>query len=538
MKDVAAQAVTGSGKTLAFLIPLLEILLRRSRTQAWDKQEVGAIVISPTRELALQTYDVLKQLLKYGLRQILFVGGNNVEEDVNNFMKNGGNILICTPGRLEDLLCRKQEINLPLAVKHLELLILDEADRLLDLGFKTTLDTILSYLPKQRRTGLFSATQTKELDALIRAGLRNPVVVNVTEKLTQSTPILLKNYYIVVENNGKLATLLSFLETELVKKAIIFFPTCACVDYWSSVFPSILPKSMKVPILALHGKMKEKRSKILERFRTSNEALLLCTDVMARGIDIPEVDWVIQWDPPSNASAFVHRVGRTARQGQEGSALIMLLESEEAYVTFIEKNQKVQLIEREDSVKEENITKLRETLRQLQLKDRVLMEKATRAFVSHIRAYSKHECSLLLRIKDLSIGAMAATYGLLQLPKMPELKNKDSSDFPIVENFDFNAVPYKDKDREAARQLKLKQYEKTGIWPGHKQKNKPRMKPSEPWSKTKQKKEEKKEKRLKRKRGKDAKISNNEPIKKKKRKNPISQEDMEELSRDIIFSDI
>lgn len=124
------------------------------------------------------------------------------------------------------------------------------------------------------------------------------------------------------------------------------------------------------------------------------------------------------------------------------------------------------------------ITKLRETLRQLQLKDRALMEKATRAFVSHIRAYSKHECSLLLRIKvnhthfyyyfliycvqDLSIGAMAATYGLLQLPKMPELKNKDSSDFPIVENFDFNAVPYKDKDREAARQLKLKQYEKTG----------------------------------------------------------------------------
>ncbi|KAI4454861.1 rna helicase [Holotrichia oblita] len=456
-------------KTLAFLIPLLEILLRRSRTQTWGKQEVGAIVISPTRELALQTYDVLKQLLKYvkGLRQILFVGGNHVEEDVDNFIKNGGNILICTPGRLEDLLCRKQEINLPLAVKHLELLILDEADRLLDLGFKTTLDTILSYLPKQRRTGLFSATQTKELDALIRAGLRNPVVVNVTEKVTQSTPILLKNYYIVVENNGKLATLLNFLEKELVKKAIIFFPTCACVDYWSSVFSSILPKSIKVPVLALHGKMKEKRSKILERFRTSTEALLLCTDVMARGIDIPE------------------------------------------------------------------ITKLRDTLRQLQLKDRALMEKATRAFVSHIRAYSKHECSLLLRIKDLSIGAMAATYGLLQLPKMPELKNKDSSDFPIVENFDFNAVPYKDKDREAARQLKLKQYENTGIWPGHKQKNKPRMKSSEPWSKTKQKKEEKKEKRLKRKRGKDAKISKNEPVKKKKRKNPISQEDMEELSRDI-----
>ncbi|KRT80004.1 helicase, partial [Oryctes borbonicus] len=279
--------------------------------------------------------------------------------------------------------------------------------------------------------------------------------------------------------------------------------------------------------------MKEKRHKMLESFRTSSEGLLLCTDVMARGIDIPEVDWVIQWDPPSNASAFVHRVGRTARQGHEGSALIMLLESEETYVTFIEKNQKVQLIERNDPCNEEQITKSMETLRKIQLKDRAIMEKATRAFVSHIRAYSKHECSLLLRIKDLSIGAMAVTYGLLQLPKMPEVKNRDVSEFPIIENFDCNSIPYKDKNKESARQLKLKQYQNTGVWPGIKQKNRPKMKSTEPWSKSKQKKEEKKEKRLKRKKGNEAKAACDEPVKKKKRKGKVSQEDIDELSKDI-----
>ncbi|GJQ79837.1 hypothetical protein Trydic_g23299 [Trypoxylus dichotomus] len=535
MKDVTVQAVTGSGKTLAFLIPLLEILLRRSRNEPWKKQEVGAIVISPTRDLALQTYDVLKQLLKHiqGISEILFIGGNNVDDDINNFAKNGGNIIICTPGRLEDLLSKKQSINLPLAVKKLEVLILDEADRLLDLGFRSALDTILSYLPKQRRTGLFSATQTKEVEALARAGLRNPFFINVIEKATQSTPVLLQNYYIVVRNNGKLTTLLSFLEQESIKKAIIFFPTCACVDYWSSIFSFVLPEPIKLPMFALHGKMKERRHKVLEKFRKLREGLLLCTDVMARGIDIPEVDWVIQWEPPSNASSFVHRVGRTARQGHDGSALIMLLESEETYVTFIEKNQKVQLIQKEDPCKEEEIKKVIAILRMMQLSDRALMEKATRAFVSHIRAYSKHECSLLLRIKDLCIGAMAATYGLLQLPKMPELKNRDVSDFPIIEDFDFNSIPYRDKHRESARQLKLKQYQRTGVWPHQKKKNKLRMKSTEPWSKSKHKKEERKDKRLKRKRSKEAKAASDEPVKKKKRKEKISQEDMDELSKDI-----
>lgn len=159
----------------------------------------------------------------------------------------------------------------------------------MDLGFQKTIDTILSYLPRQRRTGLFSATQTEAVEDLIRAGLRNPVLVRVTTKAPQSTPELLENYYMITKNNGKLGTLITFLEERQVNKAMLFLPTCATVDYWSEIFPHIMEKKLNLSVLALHGKMKEKRKKTLDRFRNAEKALLLCTDVMARGIDIPKV---------------------------------------------------------------------------------------------------------------------------------------------------------------------------------------------------------------------------------------------------------
>lgn len=208
-----------------------------------------------------------------------------------------------------------------------------------------------------------------------------------------------------------------------------------------------------------------------------------------------------------------------------------MLESEDAYVDFIERNQNVKLMQKPDTTTDEKISSLQDQLRKLQMSDRAIMEKGTRAFVSHIRAYSKHECSLLLRVKDLPFGAMAVAYGLLSLPKMPELKSQDISDFSEVESFDINAIPYKDKQREAARKVKLQTYKATGTWPSHKLKQKV-FKTSEPWSKTKLMKEEKKQRRLKRKQVKELKKAKNEPPKKKKRKG-ISEEDMAELAKDI-----
>lgn len=286
---------------------------------------------------------------------------------------------------------------------------------------------------------------------------------------------------------------------------MLFLPTCATVDYWSHVFPRVIPDTVKLPVFALHGKMKDKRYKVLENFRKADTGLLLCTDVLARGIDIQEViryfsslltrvpssdihvfpffqiDWVLQWDPPANASAFVHRIGRTARQGNAGSALILLLETEAAYVHFIERNQRMQLNVLEDTASQEKVDELLTKLRDLQESDRDIMEKGTRAFVSHIRAYSKHECSLLLRVKvfrcmvfverrseflffqDLPLVDVALTYGLLRLPKMPELKNTDVSAFPAVPHLNIDKIPYKNKQREAVRLEKVEKYKTTGI---------------------------------------------------------------------------
>lgn len=532
-KDVAAEAVTGSGKTLAFIVPLLEILLKHQRESPWKKTEIGAIVISPTRELATQTSIVLKSFLEHPnlsiFTQKLLVGGNSVEEDIESLRNRGALVLICTPGRLEDLLERKGQLNLAARVKSLEILILDEADRLLDLGFTATINTILSYLPRQRRTGLFSATQTKEVTDLMRAGLRNPVVVSVREKASTSTPILLQNYYIIVQAEEKLRYLLAFMKQKKVLKSMLFLPTCACVEYWSQVLPRLLKSTN---ILALHGKMKKQRGKILTKFRDAANAILLCTDVLARGVDIPEVDWVIQWDPPSNAASFVHRVGRTARQGNAGNALIMLLPTEDAYIEFLKRNQKVSL-EPLTIAPKTDLSDINKLLHQMQLQDRALFDTGNRAFVSHIRAYSKHECNFLLRLQDVPLGKVATSYGLLKLPKMPEIKDIHQEEFCGPEtDIDFMAIAYKNTQKEQTRQEKLTVYQETGIWPGKKVK---RKKQTEAWELSKQKKLERKAKRKERKAKLQLKkqTENEKGKAPKKRKKGLSEEDLAELANDI-----
>lgn len=542
-KDVAAEAVTGSGKTLAFVVPLLELLLRRHREWPWKPTEVGAVIISPTRELATQTFQVLATFLKHALpefKQKLLVGGNSVDEDIATLKAYGANIIVCTPGRLLDLLERKSDLNLAGRVKSLELLVLDEADRLLDLGFKTAINTILSYLPRQRRTGLFSATQTKEVQDLMRAGLRNPVLVSVREKASTSTPLLLQNYYMRVEPEQKLGQLIGFIRQRKIMKAMLFLPTCACVEYWAEILPHFV-KNLKV--LALHGKMKNRRNKVLDKFRELKNVLLLCTDVLARGVDVPEMDWVLQWEPPSNAAAFVHRVGRTARQGHDGNALIMIMPSEDAYVEFLQRNQKVALkpVELTDGPSSGECNEL---LHRLQLEDRTIFDKGNRAFVSHIQAYSKHECSYILRVSDLNLGRVATGYGLLKMPLMPELKGQPAVDFvgPKVaaasadgeggqQIIDYSAIAYKNKEKEASRQKKLEVYHETGKWPDAAK----FRKKTESWSEAKAKRAEVKEKKDDRRSKKELKKANAKEALKKapKRKGGFSKEDIEELAQDI-----
>ncbi|KAL7848141.1 hypothetical protein AOLI_G00228590 [Acnodon oligacanthus] len=528
-KDVAAEAVTGSGKTLAFVIPVLEILLKRE--EKLKKMQVGALIITPTRELAVQISEVMGQFLEEfpQYRQILLIGGNNPIEDVEKFKTYGANIMIGTPGRLEDMFRRKADgLDLASCVKALDVLVLDEADRLLDMGFEASLNTILGYLPKQRRTGLFSATQTQELEKLVRAGLRNPVRITVKEKgvaasSEQKTPARLSNYYTICRTEDKFNTLVAFLRQHKHEKQLVFFSTCACVEYFGKAL-EVLVKN--VNILCIHGKMKDKRNKIFTEFRELRSGILVCTDVMARGIDIPDVNWVLQYDPPSSASSFVHRCGRTARIGNRGSALVFLLPMEESYVNFLSINQKCPL-QLYPPLKD--VVDILPKLKALALGDRAVFERGMRAFVSYIQAYAKHECSLIFRIKDLDFASLARGFALLRMPKMPELRGKTFPDFEEVTDTDL--IRFKDKNREKQRQKMLQQQkekEKEALPRKNFAKNKA-------WSKQKSKKDKRRKMASKRKfsEGSDMddedmnELLNDTRLLKKLKKGKITEEDFD-----------
>ncbi|XP_066925871.1 ATP-dependent RNA helicase DDX55-like [Clytia hemisphaerica] len=450
-KDVVAEAVTGSGKTLAFLIPVIEML--QNREEKLKKHDIGALILSPTRELAIQINNVLNPFLeKISLTSNLIVGGKSKEDPVKKFNEEGGHIIVATPGKFAKMVKDTKTGELfQKGLKALEILILDEADRFFQqANFREDLQNILAFVPKQRRTSLFSATQTTEIESFIRAGLRNPVQVVVREKRAQNvikrTPDSLSNFYFVCEADFKLQRLVALLRQHRDEKFIIFFNTCACVDYFTKLLAILLKN---IPILSIHGQ-KVKRAEVFNKFQDIKHGILTCTDVMARGIDIPTVDWVIQYDPPSNVEAFVHRCGRTARMGNIGKALLLLLPSEVAYIDFVKINQKVQIDEYEGQNIIDDSYSMSHKIRKIASKDREVYEKGLRAFVSFIQSYIKHQCNIVLQMKELDICKLGYGFGLLHLPKMPELKEKDLNGFETVD-VDTTLIKYQDKVREKAR---------------------------------------------------------------------------------------
>ncbi|KAI7735019.1 hypothetical protein M8C21_028136 [Ambrosia artemisiifolia] len=455
-KDVAVDAATGSGKTLAFVVPLVEIL---RRTTSVKPHQVLGIIISPTRELSSQIYHVAQPFISSlpNVKPVLLVGGSEVKSDMKKIQDEGANLLIGTPGRLHDIMDRMDILDF----RNLEILILDEADRLLDMGFQKQINSIISCLPKLRRTGLFSATQTDAVEELAKAGLRNPVRVEVraeTKSLgcsssdhqtSSKTPSGLH----IEASDKKSSQLVDFFIKNKSKKMIVYFMTCASVDYWGVVLPR-LAALKGLSLISLHGKMKQSaREKALASFTSLSGGILMCTDVAARGLDIPGVDCIVQYDPPQDPNVFIHRVGRTARLGRQGSAVVFLLPKEEAYVDFL----RVKRIPIEERMCSEDALDVVPHLRAAAQKDRDVMEKGLRAFVSYIRAYKEHHCNFILRWKDLEIGKLGMGYGLLQLPSMSEVKqNSLSTDgFIAVEDLKLEEIKFKDKNREKQRKKNL-----------------------------------------------------------------------------------
>uniref|UniRef100_A0A665T0S0 ATP-dependent RNA helicase n=1 Tax=Echeneis naucrates TaxID=173247 RepID=A0A665T0S0_ECHNA len=318
-KDVLGAAKTGSGKTLAFLIPVLECLYR----QQWSAMDgLGALIISPTRELAYQTFETLRKIGKnHEFSAGLIIGGKEVKSEMERIHRT--NIVICTPGRL----LQHMDENATFHASNLQILVLDEADRILDMGFADTLNAILENLPTSRQTLLFSATQTKSVKDLARLSLKDPEYAWVHEKAKFSTPATLEQSYVVCDLHQKINMLYSFIKSHLKKKIIVFFACCKEVQYLFRAFCRLRPG---MPILALHGKQQQmKRVEVYNDFLRKHNAVLFATDIAARGLDFPAVNWVLQFDCPEDADTYIHRVGRTARYKEGGEALLLLNPSEE-----------------------------------------------------------------------------------------------------------------------------------------------------------------------------------------------------------------
>ncbi|KFU90972.1 putative ATP-dependent RNA helicase DDX10, partial [Chaetura pelagica] len=405
-KDVLGAAKTGSGKTLAFIVPALELLYRQQWTSA---DGLGVLIISPTRELAYQTFKVLRKVGKnHEFSAGLIIGGKDLKEETERI--HHINMLICTPGRL---LQHMDETSYFYA-SDLQMLILDEADRILDMGFADTMNAIIENLPKKRQTLLFSATQTKSVKDLARLSLKDPEYVWVHEKAKFSTPATLDQNYVVCELQQKVNMLYSFLRSHLKKKSIVFFASCKEVQYLFRVFCKLQPG---LPVLALHGKQHQmKRMEVYTCFVRKKAAVLFATDIAARGLDFPAVNWVIQFDCPEDANTYIHRVGRTARYKEGGEALLVLLPSEE-------KGMVEQLAQRKVPVSEikinpEKLTDIQKRMQAFLAQDQELKDKAQRCFVSYLRSVYLMKNKEVFDVFKLPLAEYALSLGLAMAPRV------------------------------------------------------------------------------------------------------------------------
>ncbi|XP_052669039.1 probable ATP-dependent RNA helicase DDX10 [Harpia harpyja] len=405
-KDVLGAAKTGSGKTLAFIVPALELLYRHQWTSA---DGLGVLVISPTRELAYQTFKVLRKVGRnHEFSAGLIIGGKDLKEESERI--HNINMLICTPGRL---LQHMDETSYFYA-SDLQMLVLDEADRILDMGFADTMNAIIENLPKKRQTLLFSATQTKSVKDLARLSLKDPEYVWVHEKAKFSTPATLDQNYVVCELQQKVNMLYSFLRSHLKKKSIVFFASCKEVQYLFRVFCKLQPG---LPVLALHGKQHQmKRMEVYTCFVRKKAAVLFATDIAARGLDFPAVNWVIQFDCPEDANTYIHRVGRTARYKEGGEALLLLLPSEEKGMVEQLSQRKVPVSE--IKINPEKITDIQKRMQAFLAQDQELKDKAQRCFVSYLRSVYLMKNKEVFDVFRLPLAEYALSLGLAMAPRV------------------------------------------------------------------------------------------------------------------------
>ncbi|TMW65113.1 hypothetical protein Poli38472_009280 [Pythium oligandrum] len=306
-RDIIGLAETGSGKTGAFVIPILQTLLK-------NPQRLYALVLAPTRELAYQISEQFEALgASIGLKCACIVGGIDMMNQQVALARKP-HIVIATPGRLVDHLENTKGFSL----RTMKYLVLDEADRMLSMDFEEEINQIVQLMPADRNTYLFSATMTSKVAKLQRASLKNPVKVEITHKF--ATPETLKQHYLFIPAKYK-DCYLAYILNEVAGQSVLIF----CATGNGTQKATLMLRNLGFQAICLHGKMTQpNRLGALNKFKAKSRNILVCTDVASRGLDIPSVDVVINYDIPTHGKDYIHRVGRTARAGRAGVAVSMV----------------------------------------------------------------------------------------------------------------------------------------------------------------------------------------------------------------------
>ncbi len=326
-RDVMGAAQTGTGKTAAFSLPLLQRMLKHENSSTSPaRHPVRALVLLPTRELADQVAEQIRLYAKYTqLRSTVVFGGMDMKPQTAE-LKRGVEVLVATPGRLLDHIEAKNAV-----LNQVEYVVLDEADRMLDIGFLPDLQRILSYLPKQRTTLLFSATFSPEIKRLANSYLQDPVTIEVAR--SNATASTVEQHFYRVDDDDKRAVMRQILRDRQVRQAFVFVN--------SKLGCARLARTLErdgLRTTALHGdKSQDERLKALDAFKKGEVDLLVCTDVAARGLDIKDVPAVFNFDIPFNAEDYVHRIGRTGRAGASGLAVSFVTGRDTRQLADIEK---------------------------------------------------------------------------------------------------------------------------------------------------------------------------------------------------------
>ncbi|NWI96771.1 DDX31 helicase, partial [Pitta sordida] len=484
-KDALVRSQTGSGKTLAYGIPLVQSLQgKEPKIQRSDGPY--ALVLVPTRELALQSFDTMQKLLKpftWIVPGVLMGGEKRKSEKAR--LRKGINILISTPGRLVDHIRSTECVHF----RRTQWLIVDEADRILDLGFEKDVAVILNALNAERETRqnvLLSATLTEGVTRLADISLNDPVSISIADEIQKvlkpasqkegedsssncmeqenfAVPEKLKQYVMIVPSKLRLVTLAAFIlekcKFEKRHKMIIFFSSCEQVEFYYELFVKVLAGgpgveqaghsslSVCLQFLRLHGDMEqEERTEVFQEFLKSKTGILLCTDVAARGLDLPQVTWIVQYNAPASPAEYIHRIGRTARIGCHGNSLLVLAPSEAGYVSLLAshkinvsemKMEKVLISLMKDERfklhrpgrkkscgKNRQEVQERATVLQTKFENHVHSSEGTvqwakKALQSFLCAYTTYPRNLkhIFHIKSLHLGHVAKSFGLRDAPQ-------------------------------------------------------------------------------------------------------------------------